>query len=38
VVAVIYLVLAAGILIRDRQRLPGLMRDGFLASHAELRS
>jgi cation:H+ antiporter len=38
VVAVVYLVLAAGILVRDRRRLPGLMRDGFLASHAELRS
>jgi cation:H+ antiporter len=38
VVAIVYLVLAAGILVRDRRRLPGLMRDGFLASHAELRS
>lgn len=38
VVSVVYLVLAAGILVRDRHRLPGLMRDGFFASHAELRS
>ena len=30
--------LAAGIVLRDRRRLPGLMRDGFFASHAELRS
>jgi cation:H+ antiporter len=37
VMSVIYLVLAAGIVIRDRHRLPGLMRDGLFASHAELR-
>ena len=37
VVSVVYLVLAAGILVRDRRRLPALVRDGFLASHAELR-
>jgi cation:H+ antiporter len=37
VVAVVYLVLAAGILVRDRRRLPALIRDGFVASHAELR-
>jgi cation:H+ antiporter len=36
-VAVVYLVLAAGILVRDRRRLPALIRDGFVASHAELR-
>ena len=38
VMSVVYLVLAAGIVVRDRRRLPGLMRDGFFASHAELRS
>jgi cation:H+ antiporter len=38
VMSVVYLVLAAAIVIRDRHRLPGLMRDGFRTSHAELRS
>jgi len=38
VMSVVYLVLAAGILVRDRHRLASLVRDGFLASHAELRS
>lgn len=38
VVSVVYLVLAAAIVVRDRHRLPRLMRDGFFASHAELRS
>jgi len=37
VMSVVYLTLAAGIVVRDRRRLPGLMRDGFFASHAELR-
>jgi cation:H+ antiporter len=37
-VAVVYLVLALAIVVRDRRRLPALMRDGFRASHAELRS
>jgi cation:H+ antiporter len=37
VMSVVYLVLAAGLVVRDRRRLPGLMRDGFFASHAELR-
>jgi cation:H+ antiporter len=37
VMSVVYLVLAAAILVRDRRRLPGLMRDGFFVSHAELR-
>src|SRR5436309_5684676 len=38
VMSVVYLVLAAGILVRDRRRMPSLLRDGFFASHAELRS
>jgi cation:H+ antiporter len=38
VMSVVYLVLAAGILVRDRRRMTGLLRDGFFASHAELRS
>jgi cation:H+ antiporter len=38
VMSVVYLALAAGILIRDRRRVPSLLRDGFVASHAELRS
>ena len=38
VMSVVYLVLAAGIVVRDRRRLPALAHDGFLASHAELRT
>jgi cation:H+ antiporter len=38
VVAVVYLLLAAAIVVRDRRRLPALLRDGFRVSHAELRS
>ena len=38
VMSVVYLMLAAGILLRDRRRMPSLLRDGFFASHAELRS
>ena len=38
VMSIAYLTLAAGIVVRDRHRLPGLARDGFFASHAELRS
>jgi cation:H+ antiporter len=38
VMSVVYLVLAAGLVVRDRRRLPALIRDGFFASHAELRS
>jgi cation:H+ antiporter len=37
-VAILYLVLGVGILVRDRQRIPRLVRDGFLASHDELAS
>jgi cation:H+ antiporter len=37
-VAILYLVLGVGILIRDRQRIPRLVRDGFRASHDELAS
>ncbi len=36
--SVIYLALAAGILVRDRRRVPALLRDGLFSSHAELRS
>ncbi|MCU1451061.1 MAG: sodium/calcium exchanger rane region [Acidimicrobiales bacterium] len=38
VVSAVYLLLAAAIFVRDRHRLPHLLRDGFRASHAELRS
>jgi cation:H+ antiporter len=38
VMSVVYLVLAAAIIVRDRRRLAGLMRDGLFASHAELRN
>ena len=38
VVSVVYLLLAAGILLRDRRRLPHLLHDGFRVSHADLRS
>jgi cation:H+ antiporter len=38
VMSVIYLALATGILVRDRRRMPGLLRDGFFTPHAELRS
>jgi cation:H+ antiporter len=38
VVAVVYLLLAAAIVVRDRRRLPALLRDGFRVSHADLRS
>jgi len=38
VMSIVYLTLAAGIVVRDRHRLPGLARDGFFVSHAELRS
>ena len=37
-VAILYLVLGVGILVRDRQRIPRLVRDGFVASHDELAS
>src|SRR5262249_19577178 len=36
-VSVVYLVLAAGIIVRDRRHLPALIRDGLRTSHAELR-
>ena len=36
-VSVIYLALGVGIFLRDRRRLPGLMRDGFRVDHADLR-
>ena len=36
VVSVCYLALGAGILLRDRRRLPTLVRDAFVASYAEL--
>ena len=35
-VAILYLVLGVGILVRDRRRIPRLVRDGFAASHDEL--
>jgi cation:H+ antiporter len=35
-VGVLYLVLGMGILVRDRGRMPKLVRDAFIASHAEL--
>jgi len=35
-VSVIYLTLGAGILLRDRRRLPRLLRDGFRVPHDEL--
>jgi cation:H+ antiporter len=38
IVSVMYLVLGAVILFRDRRRLPALLRDGFRESHATLRS
>ncbi|MGQ0670600.1 MAG: sodium:proton exchanger [Actinomycetota bacterium] len=37
VVSILYLVLGAGILLRDRGRLPRLLRDGFRTSHDRLR-
>jgi cation:H+ antiporter len=37
-VSVVYLVLAALIIARDRQRLPALLRDGFRTPHDELRA
>jgi cation:H+ antiporter len=37
-VAILYLVLGIGVLVRDRQRIPRLVRDGFVASHDELAS
>jgi cation:H+ antiporter len=36
IVAVIYLVLGAMVLIRDRRRLPALLRDGFRTPHDQL--
>jgi cation:H+ antiporter len=36
VISGIYLALAFGILLRDRGRLPGLLRDGLRTSHDEL--
>jgi cation:H+ antiporter len=38
VVAVVYLALAAVILLRNRRELPGLVRDGFFVSHDQLRN
>jgi cation:H+ antiporter len=38
VVSAVYLVLAASIFFRDRNRIAQLLRDGFRVSHAELRS
>ena len=35
-VGILYLVLGVGVLARDRKRMPLLMRDAFVASHAEL--
>jgi hypothetical protein len=35
-VGVLYLVLAAGVLARDRGRIPRLVRDGFRTSYSEL--
>ncbi len=37
-IAVVYLVLAAVILVQDRRRLPALLRDGFRTSHDDLRA
>jgi len=37
-VAILYLVLGVVVLIRDRKRIPRLVRDGFAASHDELAS
>jgi cation:H+ antiporter len=37
-VAILYLVLGVLVLIRDRERIPRLVRDGFAASHDELAS
>ncbi|HWC31904.1 MAG TPA: sodium:proton exchanger, partial [Actinomycetota bacterium] len=37
IVSVIYLLLGMIVLVRDRARLPRLLRDGFLRSHEELR-
>jgi cation:H+ antiporter len=37
VVSVAYLLLAAVLVFRDRQRIPALVRDGFRTSHLELR-
>jgi len=37
-IAVVYLVLAAAILVQDRRRLPALLRDGFRTSHDDLRA
>ena len=36
-VGVVYLLLGSGILLRDRSRMPRLLRDGFLNTHEELR-
>ncbi|HXF37843.1 MAG TPA: sodium:proton exchanger [Actinomycetota bacterium] len=36
VVSIIYVLLGLGILVRDRQRIPNLIRDGFRTSYAEL--
>jgi cation:H+ antiporter len=36
IVACVYLALAAGILVRQRDRLPRLLRDGLRTSYAEL--
>jgi len=35
-VGILYLVLGVAIILRDRRRLPGMMRDAFKASYAEL--
>jgi cation:H+ antiporter len=36
VTSVVYLVLAAGIFLKERRRLPGVLRDGFAVDYAEL--
>ena len=36
VVAVVYLALGAGVLLRDRRRLGKLLRDGFLTSYTRM--
>ncbi len=35
-VGIVYLLLAAGYLLKQRQSLPGLARDGFRSDYAEL--
>jgi cation:H+ antiporter len=37
-VAILYLILGSGVLLRDRRRIPRLLRDAFAASHEELGS